>query len=302
MRTVVAPWVQPLTALADEHDLRIVTPSELTEQDASAAEFYVPEFSMRTEPLELMAALPSLAVVQALTAGVEQYLDWLPLGVTLCAAKDLHATSVAEHAVALALAQLRDVPGFVADATRGRWNRRPVRGLADSRVTILGAGAIGLALADRLAPFECQVGIVARTAREGILAIADIDDVLARTEVLFVCLPASASTDGLLDARRLALLPDDALIVNVGRGSTVDTIALEHELSTGRLRAALDVVDREPLSVDDRLWTSGALITPHVAGNSAAFHPRAVRTVVDQLQRWVTGMPLRHVVVEGRRS
>jgi phosphoglycerate dehydrogenase-like enzyme len=299
MKVVIAPWTEPLRAIGERLDLRIVTAEEAEPRDIATAGFYVPEFSMRIEPLELLASLPSVSVVQALTAGVEHYLPWLPSGVTLCAGSDIHGTSVAEHAIALALADLRGIPEAIADARGGRWNRRVVRGLADRRVTVIGAGAIGRALVDRLRPFECEVTVVARTERPGVVPVAALDDVLRQSEVVFLCLPASDATDRLLDARRLALLPDSALVVNVGRGSTVDTDALERELAAGRLRAAVDVIDREPLAADDTLWASGAIVTPHIAGNATAFAPRAVRAVVAQLERWATGEPLRNVVVAG---
>jgi phosphoglycerate dehydrogenase-like enzyme len=104
-------------------------------------------------------------------------------------------------------------------------------------------------------------------------------------------LPQTPQTVGLLGAEELALLPDDALVVNVGRGSALDTAALLAE--RGRVRAALDVVDPEPLPAGHPLWAApGVFITPHVAGGSATFRPRARRFIDEQLRRWAEGETL----------
>lgn len=301
MKTVIAPYPERLAAVAREVGVRIVPAEAMSVADMDVAEFYVPEFSMRHEPLELMAALPSLKVVQTLTAGVEHYLPWIPDGITLCSGGGIHDTSVAEHAITLALSALRDIPQFVIDGQTHTWHRRAVGSLADKVVTVVGAGSIGNALLARLEPFECTVRSVARTPREGVFGIDQLNSLLEQSDVVFLCLPASPDTHHLMDERRLDLLPEGALIVNVGRASTVDQGALVDRLSRGRLRAALDVVDPEPLDGADSLWGSGALITPHVAGNSPAFLPRAIALVQDQLRRWAGGHALRNVVSKEHR-
>ena len=116
-------------------------------------------------------------------------------------------------------------------------------------------------------------------------------------DVVFVIAPHTPQTEGLFDARRLALLPDDALVVNVARGPLVVTDALLAETSSGRLRAALDVVDPEPLPADHPLWRiPNVFVVPHVGGASSAFFPRADRLVAAQLRRWFAGEPLENVI------
>jgi phosphoglycerate dehydrogenase-like enzyme len=148
-------------------------------------------------------------------------------------------------------------------------------------------------MADRLRPFGVELTGVGRTARDGIRGLAELDQVLPDAEILVNILPLTSETRGLLDARRLGLLPDGALVVNAGRGRTIDTAALIEELRTGRIRAALDVTDPEPLPSDHPLWgLPNVLITPHMAGDSPASIARSLELVGDQIRRFAAGKPL----------
>jgi phosphoglycerate dehydrogenase-like enzyme len=181
-----------------------------------------------------------------------------------------------------------------AKATWGQIEPDELRG---RRVVILGSGSIGSAIAARLAPFGVEIVGVARTARGDIRGLDDLDDLLATADVLVSMLPFTSATKGLLDARRLAFLPDGALFVNGGRGRTVDTAALVRELEAGRLRAALDVTDPEPLPPDHPLWAlPNVLITPHMAGDSPAATIRTFEIAGDQIRRFAAGEPLRNQV------
>jgi len=114
---------------------------------------------------------------------------------------------------------------------------------------------------------------------------------------VIVIAPLTPETEGLIDAEALSLLPDGALLVNVARGKLVDTDALVAETSTGRIRAALDVTDPEPLPPEHQLWrTPSVLISPHVGGASTAFFPRADRLVAAQLRRFAAGEELENRV------
>ena len=127
--------------------------------------------------------------------------------------------------------------------------------------------------------------------------IEDLHPLLPQADVTFLIAPHTPQTEGMIGARELALLPDGALLVNVARGKLVDTDALVAELSTGRIRAALDVTDPEPLPPGHPLWRQpGVLISPHVGGASSAFGPRADRLIAAQLNRWAAGQPLENVV------
>jgi phosphoglycerate dehydrogenase-like enzyme len=135
-------------------------------------------------------------------------------------------------------------------------------------------------MARRFAPFEVEVSMVGRSARDGVHAVADLPDLLPFADVVVLAVPLSEQTRRLVDAEFLAYLPDGALVVNVARGPVVDTDALLAELESGRLVAALDVTDPEPLPPGHPLWRApNALIVPHVGGASSAFFPRAYALV-----------------------
>jgi phosphoglycerate dehydrogenase-like enzyme len=181
--------------------------------------------------------------------------------------------------------------------TRGTWEDFDPQELAGRRVLILGFGSIGSAVADRLRPFEVDITGIARTRRDGALGFEDLDAVLPGADILVDLLPVTSETDGMLDARRLALLPDGALVVNAGRGRTIVTQALVAELERGRLRAALDVTDPEPPPEGHALWSlPNVLLTPHIAGNSAEASERLFALVGDQVRRFAAGQPLRNQV------
>jgi phosphoglycerate dehydrogenase-like enzyme len=247
------------------------------------------------------AEMPKLQVVQTLTAGYEEFLPVVPPGATLCNAAGLHDTSTAELAIALALASGRHLDEFARNQAERKWKFVFGRALADQRALIVGYGRIGQAIERRLDGFEvASVTRVARRARTGVPPVHPVEDLhrlLPEADVVFLIAPYTPQTEGLIGARELALLPDGALLVNVARGKLVDTDALVAELATGRIRAALDVTDPEPLPADHPLWRQpGVLISPHVGGASSAFFPRADRLMAAQLARFTAGQPLENVV------
>lgn len=260
--------------------------------------FYVPRYMGPTEDLALMSVMPHLKVVQLLTAGFDTALGHLPPGVTLCNAGGVHDASTAELAVGLILSSLRGIDDFVRTMPSGGWLHAKREALADKRVLIIGAGGVAQALRSRLSPFEVDVELVGRTARPGVHAAAALPDLLGRADVVVLAVPLDDSTRGLVDTPFLARMRDGALLVNIARGPVVDTDALVAAVASGRIRAALDVTEPEPLPPGHPLWTlPGVLISPHVGGNTSAFLPRARRLVADQLVRFVEGLPLQSVVV-----
>ncbi|WP_062312473.1 2-hydroxyacid dehydrogenase [Demequina rhizosphaerae] len=220
-----------------------------------------------------LADCPDLKVIQIASAGYEHAVPFVPPGVSLANARGVHDTRVAEMTLALALASQRRLPQFLDAQRRGVWEQDfQAPSLADSRALIVGYGSIGAAIAARLRACEVQVEGVARTARiapDGTVVHAadDLLSLLPHQDLVIVVTPHSEDTDKLVDAGFLAAMRDDALIVNVGRGKVVDTDALLAELATGRLRAALDVTDPEPLPEGHALWSApNCIIVPHVAG------------------------------------
>jgi len=263
--------------------------------------FYVLPYMRGARVLDRAADMPKLQVVQTLTAGYEEFLPLLPATATLCNAAGLHDTSTAELAVALTLASGRHLDTFARRQESGTWQQVWGRALADQRVLVVGYGHIGQAIERRLQGFEvASITRVARSARPGppeVHAVGELHQLLPGADVVILIAPHTPETDQLIGADELALLPDQALLVNVARGRLVDTDALVAELSTGRIRAAVDVTDPEPLPPDHPLWRApNVLISPHVGGASSAFAPRADRLVAAQLARFVAGQPLANVV------
>jgi phosphoglycerate dehydrogenase-like enzyme len=258
---------------------------------------------MRPGGPRVLSGLPSLDIVQTLTAGVDDVLPHIGPGVTLCNAAGVHDASTAELALGLILASGRHLDVFARQQERGEW--KPVFGtaLADLRVLILGYGRIGRAIEARLQAFEvASVTRVARRPRTNpeVHGQDELLDLLPHADVLVIIAPHTPQTERMVDAEALSRLPDGALVVNVARGKLVDTDALLAETSCGRLRAALDVTDPEPLPADHPLWqVPNVLISPHVGGASSAFAPRADRLVKSQLERYAAGQPLLNVVRSG---
>jgi phosphoglycerate dehydrogenase-like enzyme len=255
--------------------------------------------------LEVLAQVPHLRLVQTLSAGYEHVLPHLPDGVALVNAVGVHDASTAELAVGLTLAALRGLPGFVLAQSREQWRPQRSRSLADRRVLVVGYGGVGRAVAARLRPFEVSLTAVASRARpagpdgQPVLGVDELPALLGDHDVVVLTVPLSDSTRGMVDAAFLAAMPDGALLVNVARGGVVVTDALLAELTAGRLVAALDVTDPEPLPAGHPLWSApGVLVSPHVGGATTAMRPRALALLTEQLERLATGRPLLGVVVE----
>ena len=283
--------------------LSVLVPSELQlgnsdlPVDLSQVGFYVPTYMGPRKSLELIAQMPNLEVVQLLTVGFDAALEYVPDHVSLCNAVGVHDASTAELAIALVLASLRGIDDFARAMPQGDWihERRP--SLVDQRVLIIGAGGVGQAIANRLIPFEAEVILVARSQRPGVVAISELPSLLPEGDVVILAIPLNVHTSGLVDDSFLSRMRDGALLVNVARGGVVDTQALVRHAKQGRIRAALDVTDPEPLPPEHPLWRiPGVLISPHVGGNTSAFLPRARALVEKQIGRWRSGDPLAHVV------
>ncbi|MFJ3764243.1 2-hydroxyacid dehydrogenase [Streptomyces sp. NPDC090082] len=267
--------------------------------DPARCAFYVVPYMKGSEiAVRPLAAMTSVRVVQTLSAGIDHVtpgIDSLPPGVALCNAKGVHEASTAELTLALILASLRGIPGFVRGQDAEEWRAGFYPALADKSVLIVGYGSIGAAIEDRLAPFECaRVARVARSARTTergpVHALTDLPALLPEADVVVLSTPLTPATTGLADAGFLARMKDGALLVNVARGPVVDTSALLKEVGSGRITAALDVTDPEPLPAGHPLWHApGVLISPHVGGSTSAFMPRAKRLIAAQVRRFAAG-------------
>ncbi|PSQ36094.1 hydroxyacid dehydrogenase [Halobacteriales archaeon QS_9_70_65] len=238
---------------------------------------------------DLLAAADGAAVFACVFAGY----DHLPTaalaeaGITVTNAAGVHAPNAAEHAVGAVLSFAR---GLHEAARADRWAPQHPGELAGSTVTVVGLGAIGSAVAERLAPFDVTTLGVRRRPEAGgptdeVFGADDLDAALARTDYLVLCCP----------------LTDEAVLVNVARGAVVDTDALVRALRRGRVGgAALDVTDPEPLPDDHPLWGfDDVVVTPHTAGATPEYYERLADIVADNVRRLTDERPLRNVVVEG---
>jgi phosphoglycerate dehydrogenase-like enzyme len=296
-------WV-PLQPVADAlADLDGVSVEVLTPDagnlppSAAGVEFYVPPFFPGEQSLAAMARMPGLKVVQTLTAGFERVRPHVPAGAVLCNARGVHDASTAEWVVTAILASVRQFPYFLAEQAEGRWSYRFTGCLAGKTVLIVGYGSIGKAVEARLAGFDVLVRRVGRTARPGVSPVADLPAELPGADVVVLLAPLTSETTGMADAAFLGRLKDGALLVNAARGPLVRTGDLVAALRTGRICAALDVTDPEPLPAGHPLWAmDNVLITPHVAASTPVSGRAAASFVRAQVERYLTAEPLVNVI------
>ena len=278
--------------------------AELSTADLSDIDFYCPPYLSGPAGLEPIKRMDSLKVLQTPTAGFDDVLPYWREGLTICNARGVHDLSTAELAVALTISSLRGLDDFVRAKETGQWlqgGRRP--SLSQQRVALVGFGSVGQAIAQVLAALEVSLFAFNRSGRDGAQPIEELDRLLPTFDVVILIVPASPETHHMFDARRLGLMRDGALLVNMARGNVVDTAALTTEIQSGRLRAAVDVTDPEPLPPDHPLWSEpGIIISPHVGGDSSAFAPRMKALLDKQIKRLAEGQELDNIVVRPNRS
>ncbi len=246
---------------------------------------------------EAISRMSKVQVIQTLTAGFDNVQPYVPANVTLCNAAGVHDDATSELAVLLTLSVLRDMPrSFKAQQDR-HWETYFARSLADKTVLLIGYGNVGKAAEKRLLGFGCRVIPVAKTARDHVHAISELPDLIPSADVVMLIVPNNPGTVNLVDAKFLASMKDDSVLVNVARGVVVDTDALVAELQTGRISAALDVTEPEPLPADHVLWSlPNVIITSHNGGEGDVFWERARTRIHSQFDLWLSGQPLECVI------
>jgi len=270
--------------------------------------------------MKIWPRLHGVRLVLSLMAGTE----WIPSTVgphvTICNARGAHNISTAEWTVASILAMLKYFPLYLDVQRSGQWKRRfeasahyasitgdsrplypPVmlEELTGKTALLVGYGSIGREIERMLAPFNVDLLRVARGARSDptVHAVGDLDSLLPQAHVVILILPSTAESHRLIGARQLALMRQGTLLVNAARGPIVDTDALVAALNEGRIRAALDVTDPEPLPDGHPLWSCpNLLLTPHVGGSSPQFAARSLRIASGELRRYMAGEQLQNVV------
>ena len=302
MSKIVA-WTQwsDLPAI-DGVDLRNPTNFPLESSDLSQIEFYVPTYMSGKKGLDFVPAMPNLKYLQMPNAGYDDAMAYVRPGMTMCNATGVHDDSTAELAVGLALASRRGFAEFAKDQASATWNHRRFASFSDSKIGVIGFGSIGQTVAKNLAGFAVEVVSFSKSGRDGSHKIDQLDQHLPTLDIVILILPLNAESKHMFDARRLALMKDGALIVNVARGPIIDTDALVAELNSGRLNAALDVTDPEPLPSDHPLWKAkNLLLLPHVGGDSTAFESRGRKLVTAQLNLLTSGKSLNNIIVDGTK-
>ncbi len=273
--------------------------------DLPRVEVLVPPYrSQRT--LEALPGISGLRLVQALESGVEWLLPHVPAGVPVCNSRGAHDAAVAEWVVGVVLAMQRRLPDHLRAQQQGLWRDVVAKGewlppyagdLEGSTILIVGYGSIGAAVERRLEPFGVEFLRVARTARREVQPSEALPSLLASADVVVLLVPLTAATEHLIDADLLQAMKPGALLVNAGRGLLVDQDALTEALYDGRIRAALDVTDPEPLPQDSSLWSApNLLLTPHMAGDTPRRYQRSWQLVGEQVERLLDGRPLVNLV------
>ncbi|ALG13138.1 2-hydroxyacid dehydrogenase [Kibdelosporangium phytohabitans] len=290
--TVLVPDDHGMSALAE---LDGVTPlrfelGEPLPPGAADAEVIVPGMQAGRLAVDYLPHLPKLKLVQLLSAGVENWIGQLPDGIMLANCRGAHGGSTAEWAMTALLTIYREMREFDAAQRERRWDFHKTDSLQGKRVLTIGAGDLGNQLKRRLEAFDAHVTMVGTTAREGVRGIGELPGLLGDHDAVVLMVPVTPQTVGMVDAKFLSLMVDGAVLVNAARGPVVVTDDLLAELRQGRLRAALDVTDPEPLPSDHPLWTApGLLLTPHVAGTCTRNMERAYAVAASQIAMFAAG-------------
>jgi phosphoglycerate dehydrogenase-like enzyme len=256
-----------------------------------------------TDPDGLTAVLgraPRLRWVQLVTGGVELMSPMFGPDRTWTSAKGLYSAPIAEYVLASLLAQFRSIPGYLLDRT---WTPQPSRSLLGANVTIVGGGGIGSAVVAMLQPWQCRITVVRRTVQPmpGTVAVVADDglvDAVRAADVVVLALALTPGTVGIIDASVLEAMPTRSWLVNVARGSHVDTPALAHALETGSIAGAvLDVTEPEPLPPEHPLWRlDNCLITPHASCPTALAAPYLLARITENVRRFGSGQELAGLV------
>lgn len=273
-------------------------------EDAPPSDVLVTERPSNPQLRSRVSRIKGLKHVHLLSLGYEWVLEHLPEKVSLTNSKGAVEDATAEHCLALILASLRQLSQVGKQQRERNWTRTWTSSLHGSKVVLLGAGGVGNEIRSRLLPFKlAELTTFARTERvheQGyrIYSLDRLRGFLPTADVVIVALPHTPETEQLIDAEFLSAMKDGALLVNVGRGPIVDTEALLLELLAGRLHAALDVTDPEPLPANHALWSApNCIITPHMAGDTGQFISLVSELAVNQVIAFAHGEELANQII-----
>jgi D-3-phosphoglycerate dehydrogenase len=244
--------------------------------------------------------------IQSSAAGLDHCLvpQVIASSILVTSASGLFADQVAEQTLALLLGLLRGLPTFFRAQQKREFIRRPTRDLHGATVGIIGFGGNGRRIAETLAPFRCRILATDVFPREqpahveGIWSAERLDELLALSDVVILCVPLNATTQGMIGAAQLAAMRRGSILINVARGQVVDERALVAALGSGHIwGAGVDVTEVEPLPIDSPLWDSpNVIITPHVGAQSARRADDTTDLLCENLRRYLGGEPLLNLV------
>lgn len=284
-------------------------------EDEEAAKGHVADLDILfSRSPKLAPEVRDLKWIASSNAGIESYLQpgVLKPDTLLTNNAGSYGITISEHVVMVTLMLLRKTMMYVRSELEGRWDGRhpEFRSIRGSRVTIVGTGDIGLNVAKRMRALEAdRIAGYSRTGRKKEFfdethPIGELDAILPDTDILVMCVPNTPDTQKILSAERIARLPEQAVVINVGRGASVDQAALCEALKAGSIAgAALDVFEKEPIPEDDPVWTAPNLIlTPHISGNMSLgiTTDLTVKKFLTNLQKFVGGESLDNVVDRAR--
>ena len=290
-----------LIAAAPEADFRFIPSKELTENDVADI-----DVSVGNIPLAFMPSARCIKLLHLGSAGTDGYQELMPEGAFLTNSSGAYGLAISEHMLGMTLAVIKKLYLYQDNQRECLWHDEgPVTSMEDAVVLTVGLGNIGGDFAKKCKALGSYTIGVRRNVGEKpayideLYSLAELDTLLPRADIVALSLPSGAETKGLMTQARLRLMKQGALLVNVGRGNAIDTSALQEVCAEGRIHAALDVTDPEPLPADHPLWkTPNVHITPHISG---FFHlsqtlDRIVSIGAENLRRFIAGEELLNLV------
>lgn len=249
---------------------------------------------------ELMEAAPHLRVIARAGVGLDN-IDIKSadeLGIAVSAALGINAVAVAEHTLGLALALSRDIVARDISTRNGEWNRAAGREISKKTWGFLGFGATARATANLLSGFSCDLLAYDPFVSDGgKVTMTSFNEVIARSEIISIHLPANAETKKVINEKALASMKKEAIIISVGRGEVIDEEALEKALRDGVIAgAALDVREVEPAKDSRFKDLSNVILTPHIAGITVESQDAINKVLVSEIELALQGMPQKYAV------
>jgi len=308
-------YSQGFVKLSDELVERIntVAPeaiiSEVYERDVRVEDLVDSEIIFGRMPSHMLKSLPNLKWLHLYTAGADDMTDpslYANKSVILTKASGTYGVPIAEHVIGMMTAISRNFGYYYGEQRKGSWSNQSPKlfDIFGSTVLVLGLGDIGTEVCRRLSGFDCNIiGIRRNPSKphelvQDIRPLSRLHESLAEADFVIICTPGTENTHKLFGQEEFKLMKKNAVIVNIGRGSAIDTNALTDALYTQEIYGAgLDVTDPEPLPADHPLWSApNTLITPHISGLTPMMIERRLMIFVDLLKLYLSGEEMHNKV------